>query len=127
MFSPNMLELNLRKKKAETVPHVFIEIVNKSNCKPNKLRVDQGREFNNSLMQNWLNDNDILMYSTHNESKSAVLERFIQTSKGKIYKKLISNDSKSYLGYLNISVDEYNNTFHSSIDKKNLMMLIILL
>ena len=78
-------------------------------------------------MQNWLNDNVILMYSTHNESKSAVLERFIQTSKGKIYKKLISNDSKSYLGYLNISVDEYNNTFHSSIDKKNLMMLIILL
>ena len=31
---------------------------------------------------------------------------------------MISNDSKSYLGYLNISVDEYNNTFHSSIDKK---------
>ena len=69
-------------------------------------------------MQNWLDDNDILMYSTHNEGKSAVLERFIQTSKGKIYKKLIANDSKSYLGYLNISVDEYNNTFHSSIDKK---------
>ena len=44
------------------VPHVFIEIVKKSNCKPNKLWIDQGREFNNSLMQNWLDDNDILMY-----------------------------------------------------------------
>ena len=42
-------------------------------------------------MQKWLDDNDILMYSTHNEGKSVVLERFIKTLKGKIYKK---NDSQ---------------------------------
>ena len=40
-------------------------------------------------MQKWLNDNNILMYSTHNEVKSVVAERFIRTLKGKIYK----NDS----------------------------------
>ena len=32
-------------------------------------------------------DNDILMYLTHNESKSVVAERFINTLMGKIYKK----------------------------------------
>ena len=39
-------------------------------------------------MQKWLDDNDISIYSTHNESKSVVAERFIKTLKSKIYKKL---------------------------------------
>ena len=38
-------------------------------------------------MQKWLGDNDILMYLTHNEGKSVVVERFIRTLKDKIYKK----------------------------------------
>ena len=38
-------------KKGKTVLHAFIEIVNESNHKPNKLWVDQGREFHNKLMQ----------------------------------------------------------------------------
>ena len=34
--------------------------------------VDQGREFYKSPMQKWLEDNDILMYLTHNEGLSVV-------------------------------------------------------
>ena len=41
----------LKHKKAKTVFHDFIEIVNKSNLKPNKLWVDQGRKFYNSSIQ----------------------------------------------------------------------------
>ena len=41
-------------------------------------------------MQEWLEVNDILMYSTHNEGKLVIAERFIKTLKSKIYKK---NDS----------------------------------
>ena len=78
----------LKDKKGKTVLNVFIEIVNKSKRQPNKLWVDQGREFYNSPMQRWLDNNDILMYSTHDES--VVAERFIRTMKVKIYKK---NDS----------------------------------
>ena len=37
-------------------------------------------------MQKWLDDNDILLHSTHNEGKSLVTERFIRTLKGEIYK-----------------------------------------
>ena len=40
----------------------------------------------NSFMQKWLADNDILMYSTHNEGKLIIAERFIITLKAKIYK-----------------------------------------
>ena len=38
-------------------------------------------------MQEWL-ENNILMHSTHNEGKSVNGERFIRTSKAKIYKKM---------------------------------------
>ena len=38
-------------------------------------------------MQKWLQNNDILMYSTHNEAKSVIAERFIKKIKAEIYKK----------------------------------------
>ena len=38
-------------------------------------------------MQEWLDDNDTLMFSNHNEGKPVVVEKFIKTLKGKIYKK----------------------------------------
>ena len=69
-------------------------------------------------MQEWLDNNDILMYSTNNGGKSVIAERFIKTLKSKIYKKMTANDSKSYLPHLNKLVDQYNNTYHYSIRKK---------
>ena len=58
------------------------------------------------------------MYSTHNEGKLVVAERFTKTSKDKIYTKLPANDSKSCLGCLNKLVDQYNNAYHRSIGKR---------
>ena len=49
----------LKDKKGKTVLNAFSEIVNESNCKPNKLWIDQGSEFDNKLMQEWLKNNDI--------------------------------------------------------------------
>ena len=71
----------LKDKKDKTVVNAFIEIVNETNCKPNKLWVDQRREFYNKLMQEWLEINDILMYSTHKEGKSVIAERIIKNVK----------------------------------------------
>ena len=68
-------------------------------------------------MQKLLDDN-ILMYSTHNEGKSVVAERFLRTLKGKAHKKLELINSKSYLGCLNKLVDKYNNAYHHSIGTK---------
>ena len=64
-----------------------METVNESKHQATKLWVDQAGKFYNNLMQKWLDDNDILMYSTHNEDKSIVAKRFIRTLKVKIYKK----------------------------------------
>ena len=46
-----------------------------------KIWVDKGSEFYNSSFKKWLKDNDIEMYSIHNEGKSVVAERFIRTLK----------------------------------------------
>ena len=43
--------------------------------------VDKGSEFYNASFKKWLQDNDIIMYSTNNEGKSVVAERFIRTLK----------------------------------------------
>ena len=58
-----------------------------------------------------------LLFATHNEGKSVIVERFRKTSKSKIYKRITADNSKSYLPYLNKLVDEYNNTYHHYINK----------
>ena len=63
-------------------------------------------------MQKWLDDNGILMYSTHTEGTLVVAERFMKTLKGKISKKITANQSKSYLTYLHKLLDGYNNSYH---------------
>ena len=108
----------LKYKKGKTVLDAFIEIVNESNRKPNKLWVDQGKEFYNERMQKYSVLNECLMYSTHHEGKSVIAERFIKTLKAKIYKKMTAYDTKSYLPYLNKLVNQYSNTYHHLIDKK---------
>ena len=57
------------------------------------------------------------MYLRYNEGKSGIAERFIKTLKTKFYKKKEANDSKFFLPYLNKLVDQYNNTYHHSINK----------
>ena len=73
------------KKGIITIASAFQKVLDESNCKLTKIWVDKGREFYNRSMKSWLQDNDIEMYSTHNEGKSAVLERFTGTLKNKIY------------------------------------------
>ena len=50
VFSKYALVKPLKDKKDKTVLNAFVEIVNESKCKPNKLWVNQGREFYNKLM-----------------------------------------------------------------------------
>ena len=58
------------------------------------------------------------MYSTNNEGKSVVAERFIRTLKSKIYKYMTSISKNAYIDKLDDIVDEYNNTYHTTIKMK---------
>ena len=55
------------------------------------------------------------MYSTHNEGKSVVAERFISTLKNKIYKYMTSISRNVYIDKLDDIINEYNNTYHRTI------------
>ena len=92
--------------------------------KPSKIWVEKGSEFYNSSFKKWLKDNDIEMYSIHNEGKSVVAERFIRTLKNKIYKYMTTISKNVYIDKLDDIVNECNNTYHRTnkmkpIDVKN--------
>ena len=93
-------------------------ILDSSKRKPNKIWVDQGSEFYNNVFKKWLKDNDISMYSTYNEGKSVVAERFIRTLKNKIYKHMAAISKSVYFDVLDDIVDKYNNTYHKMIKMK---------
>ena len=59
------------------------------------------------------------MYSTHNEKKSVVAERFIRTLKTKIYKQMTSISKNVYIDKSDDIVNEYNNRYHRLIKMKS--------
>ena len=89
-----------------------------SDRKPNKIWVDKGSEFYNNSFKKWLKDNDIEMYSTNNEGKSVIAERFIRTLKTKIYKYMTSISKNVYIDKLDDTVKNYNNKYYTSIKMK---------
>ena len=66
-----------------------------------------------------LYDNNIKMYSTHNEGKSIVAERFTRTLKNKIYKFMTSISKNVYIEKLHDIIDKFNNTYHSIMKMKS--------
>ena len=86
--------------------------------KPNKIWVDQGSEFYNKSFTDFLKINNIDMYSTFNEGKSVIAERFIRTLKNKIYKHMTAISKNVYYDALDDIVNKYNNTVHRTIKMK---------
>ena len=74
--------------------------------------------FTTVLLKKWIKDNDIEMYSIHNEGKSFVAEKFIRNLKNKICKYMTSISKKVYINKLDDLVSEYNNTYHRTIKMK---------
>ena len=81
--------------------------MDESNRKPNKVWVDKGSEFYNRSMKSWLVKIGIEMYSTHNEGKSVVVERFVITLKNKIFKYMTSISQNVYIDKLDDIVETY--------------------
>ena len=108
----------MKDKKGITITNAFQEILDKSNRKPNEMWADKGSEFYNKSMKSWLERNDIEMYSTLNEDKSVVAERFIRTFKNKTYKYMTSVSQNVCVDKLNDIVNECNNTYDKTINIK---------
>ena len=98
----------LKDKKGISIVNAFNIIIKQSNRKPNKIWVDQGEFYN--VFKKWPSDNDINMYSTYNEGKSVVAERFIRTLKNKLYKHMTATGKNVYYDVLDDVVNKYSNT-----------------
>ena len=98
----------MKDKRGLSIVNASQSILKKSNRKPKKIWVDKGGEFYNNSFKKWLKDENIEMYSTHNEGKSAVAERFIRTLKSKIYKHMALISKNVYIDKLDDILDEYN-------------------
>ena len=108
----------LNDKKGVSIVNAFQKFLKVSARKPHKMWVYHGSEFYNSHFKKWLKNNNIEMYSTRNEGKSVIAERFIRTIKNKIYKYMTSVSKNVYIGKVDNIVDEYNNTKHRIIKMK---------
>ena len=75
--------LFLKKVKKELVLLMHLKKIISRERKPNKTWVDQGREFYNNTFKDFLKINNTEMYSTYNEGKPVVAERFIRILKTK--------------------------------------------
>ena len=71
----------LRDKREITITNPFQKTLKESNRKPNEMWFDKGGQFHNRSMKSWSEKKGIENYSTQNEGKFVVIERFIRTLK----------------------------------------------
>ena len=108
IFSKYGWVIPLKDKKGETVAKALKTIFEER--KPEKLWTDKGREFYNKDVKGLIE-----LYSTENEEKSSIVERWIRTIKEKMWKYFTDNNTYTYMDVLPELVEDYNNTVHSSI------------
>ena len=82
---------------------------------PRLLWVDKGTEFYNRTFQKFLREHDIEMYSTNNEGKAVVVERFNRTLKNWMWKYFSEHNTSKYIDVLDDLLESYNNRKHRTV------------
>jgi hypothetical protein len=104
----------LKSKTAAAVTDAFQDIFKEGRI-PAKMWTDKGKEFYNKLLTNLLQKNNVHLYSTENEEKSTVVERWNRTIKRIMWKFFTANNTNKYINVLPSLVEKYNHTYHRSI------------
>ena len=114
LFNKYAWVVPVKHKRGATIVNGLQKIISKGR-KPNKIWVDQGSEFYNNSFKDFLKINNIEMYSTYNEGKSVVAERFIKTLENKIYKYMTAISKNVYYDAIDNIANTYNNTVRGTI------------
>ena len=114
VFSKYGWIIPLKDKKGETVSEALKTLLKEGRI-PRYLWVDKGKEYYNKHVKELLEKNNIQMYSTENEEKSSVCERWNRTIKTKMWKQFTAQGNTQYLDVLPKILKQYNNTKHNSI------------
>lgn len=82
---------------------------------PRLLQSDSGTELTNSLVQSYLKKMNVKFFTTKNETKASIVERFNRTLKTKMWKYFTEFNTKKYIDVIPDFIHSYNHTFHRSI------------
>ena len=104
----------LKTKSGENLVKASEKILKKGR-KPERLHSDKGTEFTNKLFQSFLKQKKITFFTTYNETKASIVERFNRTLKGKMWKYFTANNALKYIDVLQKLVRSYNHSRHRSI------------
>ena len=104
----------LKDKSSTSIVKGFTQIF--KTRQPRKLRTDKGKEFLNKPFQDFLKKKGIIFFTSNNETKSAIIERFNRTLQEKLYRYFTASSTKRYMDVLPHIVDSYNDTTHSTTD-----------
>ena len=99
IFSKFVWIIPLKRKTGQEVVNAFSSILKER--RPSKMWVDRGREFYNKDVQKLVE-----LYSTENEEKSCVIERFNRTIKEIFLKYFSANNTRNYFDVLDLLVDQ---------------------
>ena len=104
----------LKTKTGSEVAEAFEKIFQKGRV-PVNLQFDQGKEFYNEKVKSLLKDRNINYYSTDSDKKAAIVERFNRTLKSRMWKYFTAKETRKWTDILQKLVDDYNNSYHSTI------------
>ena len=113
VFSKYVWAVPIKDKSAASVTKAFEKII--SDRIPKKIWVDEGKEFYNATFKKLLDKHKTDMYSTFNEGKAVVIQRFNRTLKNSMWKYFTANNTRFYLDALEQMVTNYNDKVHSTI------------
>ena len=104
----------LKDKKGETVAAAFKKLF-KLGRQPRLLWTDKGKEFYNKNVNQLLSKKNMKLYSTENEEKSSVVERFNRTIKQMMWKMFSANNNTIYIDKIDELLKNYNSSWHRSV------------
>ena len=104
----------LKSKNAQTIKDSFENILTNSKRKPNLIETDRGKEFYNNIFQDFLNKNNIKLYSRNTSLGAVFAERFNRTIRDLLKKIVFEQGNANWIDILPTITKQYNNKVHSS-------------
>ena len=104
----------LKNKKAQTIKDSFESILIGSKRKPNLIESDRGKEFRNNIIQDFLNKNNIKLYSRNNSFGAVLVERFNRTIRDLLKRPVFEKGDGNWIDVLPTITKQYNNEVPSS-------------
>ena len=104
----------LKNKNAQTIKDAFENILINSKRSPNLIESDRGKEFYNIIFQDFLNKNNITLYSRNSSYGAVFAERFNRTIRDLLKKIVFENGDANWIDVLPTITKQYNNRIHSS-------------